>query len=122
MADDLTGETVMFVACGLSEWCHVSCRSADWLGPWGVWLGVLCHGLGRMVNNLTKPSVAQPAAASAPQALGLPHGRRRLWRCPGVRPRVVRQHLLARGTDTHPPLHGAGWTTSAGASRQRSQR
>src|SRR4030095_6430982 len=35
MADDLTGEAVVFVACGISGWRHVGCLSSGWLGPRG---------------------------------------------------------------------------------------
>jgi hypothetical protein len=56
MADDLTGEAVVFVTCGISGWRHVGCLSSGWLGPrGGIAARVLCHGLGRMVNNLTMP-------------------------------------------------------------------
>jgi hypothetical protein len=35
MADDRTGEAVVFGACGLSGWRHVGCLSSGWLGPRG---------------------------------------------------------------------------------------
>jgi hypothetical protein len=35
MANDLTGEAVLFVALGVSGWRHVGCLSSDWLGSRG---------------------------------------------------------------------------------------
>src|SRR5262245_11843378 len=32
MADDLTGEAVVRVACGISGWHHVGCLFGGWLG------------------------------------------------------------------------------------------
>src|SRR5215831_6179219 len=67
MADDLPGKAVVFVALGVSG-CVMSAASSE-VGVVceGASLRALCHGLGRMVNNLTMPLLVMAWPPSAPR-------------------------------------------------------
>jgi len=54
MTDDLAGEAVVLVAFGIKGWRHVGYLSPEvgWVCE-GASRWLVCHGRGRMVNNLT---------------------------------------------------------------------
>src|SRR5262252_9009410 len=57
MTDNFTGKAVVLVTLGVGRRGHVWLPSLGRNGSWrGYRRGQLCHGSGRMVNKLTKPS------------------------------------------------------------------
>src|SRR5262249_37008319 len=57
MTDDLAGKAVVLVTLGVGRRGHVWLPILGCNGSWrGHRRGQLCHGSGRMVNKLTKPS------------------------------------------------------------------
>ena len=58
MTDDCTGKAVVLVTLGVGWRSHVWLPILGCNGSWrGLRRGPLCHGSGRMVNKLTKPSL-----------------------------------------------------------------
>src|SRR5262245_60773173 len=52
MADDLTGEAVVLVACGISGWRHVGCLFGGWLGLGGGITTVIMSRAGKEGQQL----------------------------------------------------------------------